>query len=284
MNLEHFLSAFGAAYIQSRSNPKTVLLAGLSEKKNRESAGLFLAEGVKLTLEALRWAEVETVIVSQSAAEQPDSRADEAAGRARERGIPVLVFADAAFEKITTEKAPQGLIAVVRMPRTPAAAGAFTEWQRGRRLLMLDELRDPGNLGTILRSAEAMGVTGVILSGCADVYSQKTVRAAMGTLFRMPLWITGGAEEGAECVRLLKSQGRRVLAVALGEHTLTLGEYEPEAADCPVIGNEGHGISEPVLRECTACVRIPMAGETESLNAAAAAAVILWESFRKKQK
>lgn len=277
MELEKFVKQYSAEQIRSRSNPKTVAFAALSEKKKREEAGMFLAEGVKLTGEALRWAQPHAVAIAESAAVQ-NSRAAELAEEAVRRGVPVIVFADSAFEKISTEKAPQGVIAVVNFPVSLHVRRNFTEWQENRRLMMLDEIRDPGNLGTILRSAEAMGVTGVILSGCADVYGQKTVRAAMGTLFRMPLYLT---ENGAECVRLMKEQGRRVLAAALGEHTLTLGQYETEITDCPVIGNEGHGVSEAVLGECSACVRIPMAGNTESLNASAAAAVIMWEYFRK---
>jgi len=79
----------------------------------------------------------------------------------------------------------------------------------------------------------------------------------------------------------MKDSGRRVLAAALGEHTLTLGDYDVLVTDCPVIGNEGHGLSDDVIEACTACVRIPMAGNTESLNAASAAVCILWESYRK---
>ena len=99
----------------------------------------------------------------------------------------------------------------------------------------------------------------------------------MGTLFRMPAFVT---QNGAECVRCMKNCGRRVIAAGLGEHTLTLGQYEIDKSDCVIIGNEGHGGSADIRKETTACVRIPMAGVTESLNASAAAACILWEYFR----
>lgn len=285
MNTEKFLQTFKADYIQSRSNQKTVDLAKLTDKKFRDRSGLFLAEGVKLAEEALRWtgAEVDCVIIAESAAGKTESENDrifQIAKTANELNVRLCVFADSAFEKISTESAPQGVIAVVNYCRKLHTAENFSAWQQNRRLLMLEEIRDPGNLGTILRSAEAMGITGVILSGCADLYSPKVVRAAMGTLFRMPVYITS---DGMNCIQLMKQSGRRVLAAALGEHTLTLGKYPVQDTDCPIIGNEGHGISEDKIAACTACVRIPMSGRTESLNASAAAACILWEYFRAEQ-
>ena len=278
--LNEFLKMSGAELISSRTNPKTVRYAKLAEKKYRDEYGLFLAQGSKLTLEALQYADVECVIIAQSRAEEHEKSgmiAREIALTAFSQNVPVYVFADSAFEKISTEQAPQGFIAVVKKPTEIREKTDFPVWQEGRRLLMLDEIRDPGNLGTILRSAEAMGIEGVILASCTDPYSEKTVRAAMGTLFRMPVYIT---QNGAECVRILKKCGRRVISAGLGAHTLTLGQYKALKTDCPVIGNEGHGVSAAVLEESDACVRIPMAGQTESLNAAAAAVCILWEYFR----
>ncbi len=275
MKLDEWMKRTGAEQITSRSNPTVMLYAGLSEKKKRDEAGLFLAEGVKLAAEALRYAPTEKLLVAESALErQPLGELTETAAQ---KNVPILLLSEGAFEKISTEKAPQGVIAVVRMMPELHRTGDFLRWQEGRRILMLDEIRDPGNLGTILRSAEALGVEGVILAGSVDLYSPKTVRAAMGTLFRLPVYLT---KDGAECVRILRENGRRVLSAALGEHTLTLGQYETDSTDVVVIGNEGHGITTAVLEASTACVRIPMAGETESLNASSAAACVLWEYFR----
>ncbi|MBE6725158.1 MAG: RNA methyltransferase [Ruminococcaceae bacterium] len=275
MKPEEFVLETRAAEISSRANPKVTGYAGLADKKRREADRLFLAEGVKLVRDALdaRFP-MREALISRDAAE----RSSDAVGLATEaarRGIAVTLLSDPAFEKISTEKAPQGIIAVLELPSE--GEGDFDRWAAGKRLFMLDEIRDPGNLGTILRSAEALGVEGVILSGCADPYQPKAVRAAMGTLFRLPLWIT---DDGAGCVLRLKSAGRRVLAAALGGDDLILGEFEPLAGDCPVIGNEGHGISQSVLTAADGCLRIPMEGRAESLNASAAAACILWEYFR----
>ncbi len=276
MEPERFILETGAERISSRTNPKTSAYAKLAEKKYRDESGLLLAEGLKLTREALRSDfRIREILLSETAVKQ-NPEAVSAASEAASDGIPVTVFSDPAFEKISTEKAPQGIIAVMRMPRIREEA-EFSAWQEGRRLIMLDEIRDPGNLGTILRSAEALGMEGAVLSRSADPYQPKAVRAAMGTLFRLPLWLT---DDPAGCAETLKRAGRRVLAAALGEQSLTLGMYEPLRTDCPVIGNEGHGLPEELLKAATACVRIPMAGGPESLNAAAAAACILWEYYR----
>ena len=282
MKLDEFLSYYHAEYISSRSNAKVVALGKLSDKKYRDRESVFLADGVKLAGEAVNYAHPEYLILAESALDT--AAAQKTAEQYKAAGIPIYVFSDPAFDKISAEQSPDGIIAALAYMtglHTFTMRGdisKFDDWQNERRLLLLDSIRDPGNLGTILRSAEAMGITGVILAGCADIYNRKTVRAAMGTLFRMPLYIT---DDSIPLIHKMKDSGRRVLAAALGEHTLTLGDYDVLVTDCPVIGNEGHGLSDNVIGACTACVRIPMAGNTESLNAASAAVCILWESYRK---
>lgn len=275
---KELMNKYGAEYISSRSNPKIVSYSKLSDKKYRDESGMFLAEGVKLTAEALTYSAVECILISERATVN-DDRIFEIADTARVKNVKIKLLSDTAFEKISTERSPQGVIAVVNYMSDKHVTDNFNTWQEGRRLMMLDGIRDPGNLGTILRSAEALGINGVILHDCADLYNNKTVRAAMGTLFRLSTYRT---DNGAECVKTMRSIGRRVLGAALSNNVLTLGEYDTLETDCPVIGNEGHGISDKVLFECSACVKIPMAGETESLNAAQAAACILWEYRRTK--
>lgn len=275
MNVDFYVNNYGAEYISSRSNPKVVLYGKLSDKKTRDEYKLFLAEGIKLSDEAITYSCVEKLIISEAATKNEAIKL--LADKAYNKGVAILVLADTAFDKISTEKAPQGVIAITKFIGLAVADGDFVEWQREKRLIMLDGIRDPGNLGTILRSAEALGATGVVLHDCADVYNNKTVRAAMGAVFRMPIFIT---TNGAETVRQMKKCGRRVLGASLGEHTLTLGQYEIDPSDCPIIGNEGHGISTDVLDECSFSLMIPMAGNTESLNAAQAATCILWEYHR----
>lgn len=284
MRSEEFFSRYKAERISSRSNARVVSMAKLSDKKYRDREGLFIADGVKLVREAVRHvpSDVRYLVLSEAVVET--DRAAELAELYNSEGIPIFVFSEAAFDKISADKAPDGMIAALAYMNglhtfaLRSDISKFDDWQKERRLILLDGIRDPGNLGTILRSAEAMGVGGVILSDCADIYNRKTVRAAMGTLFRLPLYITN---ESLPIIESMRRSGRRVYAAALGEHTLTLGDYEVAESDCPVIGNEGHGLSEDVINACTACVRIPMSGETESLNAACAAVCFLWESYRK---
>ncbi len=280
MTLTDFLNHYNADYISSRSNPKTVMLSKLTDKKYRDREEIFLADGKKLAAEAVKYARPKYLLLAESALDTAERTAE----IYRLAGIPICVFSDSAFEKISTEKSPDGIIAALAYMTglhwnlMRGDISNFDDWQKDKRLIMLDGIRDPGNLGTILRSAEAMGIDGVILSDCADIYNRKTVRAAMGTLFRIPLYLT---DDSLAVIHKMKNSRRRVFAAALGGHTLTLGEYDPYPTDCTIIGNEGHGLSKVVISACTACVKIPMAGNTESLNAASAAVCILWESYRK---
>jgi len=276
MELNSFIEQYAALYITSRANPKIAALSKLADRKYREGTSLYLAEGIKLTRDALdAGIRPETVLFSESFAQTDDACL--LAERTVRSGAPVTVLSDSAFEKVSTEKSPQGVMAVLPTGGELCRTDGFDEWQAGRRLLMLDGIRDPGNLGTILRSAEALGVRGVILSDSADLYNPKTVRASMGALFRLPVYL---AEDGIDCVRRMQKAGRRVLAAALGEHSFTLGEFETRVSDCAVIGNEGHGLSPEMISACDAALRIPMTGGAESLNAAAAAVCILWEYAR----
>ena len=265
-----FKSGRELPYIASRQNARVVSAAKLADKKHREIAGKFLCEGVKLTVEASVWGRLSEVYIRESSAEMLTETVDKIV----DSGIPVIVLSDSAFDKITTEKAPQGIISVV-----------YTESRKMREseedgvILLLDSIRDPGNLGTILRSACALGGVRVVLHSCADLYNPKTVRAAMGAVFKTDITSTC---DGVEYIRKCREAGRRVLAAALTDDSLKLGSYETFANDVIVIGNEGHGISPEIMAECSASVLIPMEEDTESLNASVAASVILWEYARGK--
>lgn len=269
-------------WIKSRSNPTLVMLSKLKDAKYRRREGLYLAEGIKLAEEALPHASVVYALLTEEALET-DGKACQIARKAREKGARLVVLSREAFEKVSTEMAPQGVVFVLREDaqfHETVAAGeeiaAAGRWG-SERLLFLSDVRDPGNLGTVMRSSAALGVTRILLSGCADVYNPKTVRASMGALFRMPLSLV---EEPAQMIRALQGEGRRVLAAALSGDALTLGHYRTDPSDVPVIGNEGHGLSSEILSAVDNFVKIPMAPGTESLNAAVASAVILWEYFR----
>ena len=269
-------------HITARSGETVTMLSKLKDAKYRRETGLYLAEGVKLAEEALGKRQVAYALLSEdayAAGGKPLALA-EAAG---EYGARLVVLSSGAFEKVSTEMAPQGLVFVLRTDdpaHESVAAGGEADAAaryRGERLLMLSDVRDPGNLGTVLRSASAFGIDRVILSGCADLFSPKTVRASMGALFRLQ---TATVEEPTALIRALRASGRRVLATALGEHSLTLGSSELRPDDIPVIGNEGHGLSPEVIGAADQALLIPMAPGTESLNAGVAASLVLWEYFR----
>jgi TrmH family RNA methyltransferase len=185
--------------------------------------------------------------------------------------VQIRLATDELMKSLSTQKTPQGVLFICGMPEEPVRIpDGF--------LLVLDGVQDPGNVGTILRSAEAFGADCVLLTeGCADPYLYKTVRASMGSVFRQPFMAVSRGELAAK-----KAREEIVLVVAdsLAERTV---EDIPDTA-CVVIGSEGGGVSRELKDAATFSVKIPMAGRCESLNAAAAASVILWEHSRMRRQ
>lgn len=259
--------------ITSRQNPLIVRLAKLRERKHRRGEGLYLAEGVKLAGEAADAGITEYLLITE---EHTASRAAEAVERG---GGEVITVTHEVLEKISTESAPQGMIAVCRMQpelHETAPDGAELPEITADRLLILDRVRDPGNLGTVLRTAEAFGGIQLLLAGCADIYSPKTVRGSMGAVFRLH---TAELPDTATAVRAARAAGLSVLGAALDSTAAELGSAPLPERCAVVIGTEGQGISPEVLGMCDGKLYIPMTGG-ESLNCSVAAAVIMWEMFR----
>ena len=166
---------------------------------------------------------------------------------------------------------PQGVVFACDLPDT-----ALPEKLAPGRYLVLDGVQDPGNLGTIWRTADAFGAAGLLLTGsCADPFGPKVVRSTMGACFRLPVW----KGERQEVAALLKRSGIPLYATALREDTEDVREVDLSQA-AVVIGSEGKGISEELLALCGKTLKIPMIERCESLNAAVAAAIVLWEGFR----
>jgi TrmH family RNA methyltransferase len=189
----------------------------------------------------------------------------------------VCLVADSIFDSLSEESAPEGVIGVAHMQQ-----GIHRVWQdvpdRTERVMLLESVRDPSNLGAILRSAAAFGVDRLVLSAdCADIYNAKTVRASMGTLFSQRI---DRATDLAAAIEALRASGRRVFAAALDESAERLGDFPIQKGDCAVIGNEGHGLSQRVIAACGRTVYIPMTERAESLNAAVAASVLMWTFSR----
>ena len=257
--------------ITSRQNPLIVRLAKLADRKHRKNEGLFLAEGVKLSEEAEKAGVVEYLLLTEDHENSP------VAVSVADAGGEVITVSREVLEKVSTESAPQGMIAVCRMMPELHSAEA-EDLGESECVLILDRVRDPGNMGTVMRSAEAFGNVHLLTAGCADLYNPKTVRGSMGALFRVR---TTDFATTADAVEFAKAQGYRVLGAALDNTAVKLGEYRLTAKDAVIIGTEGQGISDEVLAMCDGKLYIPMTGG-ESLNCSVAASVIMWEAFRSR--
>ena len=269
--------------ITSRQNALVRNVCALSEKKARRESGLFRFDGIKLLGEAMNAGiAIRQVFFNAEA----DGKAAEYIRSVREKlessGAKIVAVSASVFDKISEEKSPDGIVTVAEKPRTLCRVymGESDIPDVNERILVAESLRDPSNLGTIMRSAYALGIDCLVLTDdCAEIYSPKTIRAAMGAAFRMPTLTVKGSEL-SEFIGFLRESGRRVYATALYEDSYTLGELALRACDCFVIGNEGHGLSENTVGACDASVIIPMREGAESLNAAAAAAICIWETVR----
>lgn len=249
--------------ISSRKNPLCLKLKKLAaDGAFRRETGLFLCDSPKLVEEALRWADetVDTVVTTPGRAlnSLPPS-------------VRTVEVTEDVMEAVAPSKTPQGVLAICRMRET-----ALPETLDGSRYVVLDGVQDPGNVGTILRTADAFWADGLFLvNGCADLYHPKTLRAGMGAAFRCPVWTCGAAEVAA----LLNKSGIPLYGAALQSDTRDVRNLDYTRA-AAAIGSEGRGISQELLALCTATVKIPMNERCESLNAAAAAAALLWEMAR----
>ncbi|MBQ8360074.1 MAG: RNA methyltransferase [Oscillospiraceae bacterium] len=242
-------------YITSRKNPLLQQVKKLlSSRKAREEAGLFVSDGTKLLQEAIRWwPGLDTVILSQDVdMEIPDS--------VRTVAVPRDVM-----ESISPMQSPQGALFLCRLPEEKAFAP-----KPG--MLLLDGIQDPGNIGTILRTADALQIPVALLEGCADPYSHKVVRASMGAVFRMEIVQTTWAEAKNACA----AAGIPVGVTALNECARDLRQA-PLKEMAVVIGSEGQGVRREILEAAQHSLIIPMNPNCESLNAAIAAAIVMWQ-------
>lgn len=272
--------------ITSRQNPTVKRICALLDKKNRRAEGLFRFDGIKLFGEAVDCGlGIRYVVLCTDASAEIKARIE---GAIHEGGLDkeaLLLVSGSVFEKMSEERSPEGIITVAELPRgrhreLDASEASCYCAQKGAKILIAEALRDPGNLGTVIRSCAALGIEKLILSGdCADLYNPKTVRAAMGGLFRLDIDVIP-AMSMADAIVSLRHDGRKVYAAALGREALEIGKISLSAGDCFVIGNEGHGLCEDTVKACDACAIIPMREGCESLNAAAAASICIWETVK----
>lgn len=248
-------------HITSMKNPKVVAWKALKERKGRRESGCFLVEGRKMVEEALQSGfPVEALLLAEDFPAQemqlPDGK------------VPVYLLPPHVLAAVCDTKTPQGIAAVVRICQQTAL---------GKHVVVLDGVQDPGNVGTIIRTADAAGMSGVLLSTqCADVFSPKVLRATMGSIFRMGICVS---ENLPQELMHLRDNGYSILSSQLDGEPFY--ERHPVGEQFAlIIGNEGNGVSDAVSATATHRVRLPMRGGAESLNAAIAAAIMMYELMR----
>ncbi len=259
--------------ITSSANPRVKQVVQLRTKaKERREAGVFLAEGFKMYEEAPKeW--IREVYVSsevlEKALENPDIR------EKLDRTGYETVAADV-FGKMSDTRTPQGILCVIKRPEYKLSRFVEADCPL---LLVLEELQDPGNLGTIVRTGEAAGITGIIMSaGTVDIYNPKTIRSTMGSIYRVPFV---RVENLPETVDMLRENGIHTYAAHLeGRRYYDSFSFREGAAF--LIGNEGGGLSRELSGKADDMLKIPMEGQVESLNAAVAASLLMYEAHRQR--
>lgn len=242
-------------YITSRKNPLMQQVRKLlTSRREREQAGLFVSDGTKLLQEAIRWwPGLDTVILTPEVDVQiPDA-------------VRTVVVPEDVMASISPMQTPQGALFLCRLPEnipfTPKAG-----------MILLDGIQDPGNLGTILRTADALQIPVALLEGCADPYSHKVVRSSMGAVFRMEIVRTTWQAAKQACA----DAGIPVAVTALNDTARDLRDV-PLKTMAVVIGSEGQGVRNEILESAEQAIIIPMNPNCESLNAAIATAIVMWQ-------
>ena len=247
----------------------------LARKKERDRRGLFVVEGPKMFGEA-PMERIERVYLAQSAAAQMYEKYGD-----RLSGLSCETVSDEVFVKMSDTKTPQGILCLVRQQHYNIEE--ILRESKGKRMLfiILEDIQDPGNLGTIFRTAEAAGADGVIMSSwTADIYNPKTIRSTMGSVYRVPFFHVDQMEEA---VRRLQKAGVAVYAAHLGG-TAAYDACDYQKSTAFLIGNEAKGLREETAACADARITIPMAGKVESLNAAVASSILLFEAARQRRK
>lgn len=263
--------------ITSSQNKMVKLASSLSQKKYRDETGFFLLEGIRLVEEAaLAGWSLECCMVTAEA--RSKERVVQILNQLNTQNVKLLQLSDEIFNKLTETQQPQGIMAIAH--KKDYTLADVLESKELPLIAILESIQDPGNVGALIRTADAAGCSGVILTkGCADIYSGKTVRATMGSLFHLP--VVSGVE-GNEVINALKLNKIALFATSLATRNLyhDVNMNRPSAI---VFGNEGSGVRAEILQAADELMYIPIFGKAESLNVSASAAVILFEAMRQRQ-
>lgn len=251
----------------SASNDKIKHIKKLSKKREREKSGEFIIEGRRSVTDAVaNGAEISYIVFREGESALFDE------------SIPQFSTDWKTFAEITDTESPQDMLAVAKI--TPCAESEILNGEF-ELLVLCDRVQDPGNVGTVIRTADAAGKCAVVLSpGCADLYNPKVIRSTMSSIFNLPILRDGDL---LSLIPLLKEAGYRVFCGALRDASVSLFDANFRGKCAVVIGNEGSGASDEVISLCEA-VKIPMRGKAESLNASVSAGILIYEVLRQNSK
>lgn len=253
--------------ITSKDNPVIKLYQKLSSsKKERLQYGLFVLEGLRITEDALREdSGITHLILTKNAYE----KYGEELLQADLRNTKKLVISNELGNRIASTDTTQGVFSICRIPA--AKTPVFSD---NCRYAVLYGLQDPGNVGMIIRTADALGIDGVILCGSCDVYSPKVIRATMGSVFRMGIYVINDTEA---LFSMLEKENVETSAAVIDEDAVKVTDIKFSGRQAVFIGNEGNGLPRDTALRCTRRITIPMNGTINSLNAAMAAGILMWE-------
>jgi len=266
--------------LTSSQNPVVKEIRSLRNKSGRNERGLYFIEGARFVSEALNEYGAAAVIRDIKYVAVSDSFVGSGGYESivkpcLDRGIKVYSLTDSLFESVSDTMNPQGVLAVLGMKKESLKVAAL----RDGILVILDGIRDPGNMGTIIRTADAAGCAGIIVTdGCVDLYNPKVLRSTMGSVFHLPVL---HCRSTAEAVDICRRKGFLICASHM-EGSVSIYDADLSGNVAVVIGSEAEGVCDEVLRNSDMLIRIPMTGRAESLNAAVAAAIIIYEAVRQK--
>ena len=255
--------------ITSKDNPTVKLYRKLSEsRKERKNLKMFVLEGLRLVTDAINEnADIVTIIVTQDAS----SRFTEQLSQVDLKERRIVVISNGLGTKISMTEKTQGIFAICREKQPLQLEKCI---KTDGKYIILYQLQDPGNAGMIIRTADAMGIDGLIFSESCDIFSPKTIRATMGSIFRMPVWNNQNIDE---VIRIFKEKNIEILASVIDADAESIKEHSFKGGCGVIIGNEGNGVPKEVSAECDGRLTIKMHGNINSFNAAMATGIIMWE-------
>ncbi len=240
----------------------------LLSSKYRKEQKLFVIEGARSVFDVLNSScEVKYFLITHEAYNKHISEANQMVKKSDES----YLISENVTDALTDTQTPQGIFAVCKMQEYDI------DYSSGGKYIILDNVRDPGNVGTIIRTAEAFGVKAVIAYGSCEIYNPKVLRSSTGSVFRIPIDCPNNL---APVVDKMKNAGVKIYGTSPDESLKTIGDVDFSGSCACVIGNEANGITDEVKKMCDELFTIPMFGKTESFNASTAAALVMWEMLR----